>query len=157
MKVKQWRFWVHNKASKILILLLNRPVSLHTSLCPSLCARLCNVRFVTSKGQQGQCSTIGPVCACWVPGDKELSLISIICFPDGRVRVRGKPDERTRPAGWHSFCHAALAMTPEAKISALTGDTRALVGFIVRERELRDLNPTVQPFICAATRWVTSI
>lgn len=157
MKVKQfWSALFQNEASKALIMLLNRPASLHTSLCPSLCVCLRNERCQwLPEGSKGQCSTIGAVCACLVPGDKEPSLISIICFP--RWQGQSKREAWWKDSScrvWHSFCHATLTTTPEAKIPALTGDTRALVGFIVRERELHDLNPAVQPCTHAATWWV---
>lgn len=76
----------------------------------------------------------GSVCVWCQETRSHPSLVSSV-FPDGRVRVRGKHDERTRPAGWHSFCHATPTTAPEAKFPALTGDTRALVGFKVREKE----------------------
>lgn len=41
------------------------------------------------------------------------SLVSSV-FPDGRVRGRGRPDERTCPTGWHSLCHTAFALPSEA-------------------------------------------
>lgn len=50
------------------------------------------------------------------------------------------------------MCRTTLTTAPEAKFPALTGDTRALVGFAVREKEsfvfsipLYSLVPMLQP------------
>lgn len=72
-------------------------------LCLCVCVFAYWAVSVTSKGQQGQCSTIG-VCVCLVPGDKEPSLISVICFP----RWQG---QSKREAWWKdSSCRVTLIL-----------------------------------------------
>lgn len=123
-------------ASNALIMVATRPMSLRTCLCPSQCVCLRNERCLWLPGGSGDIVAQWEQCVCLVPGDKEPSLISIICFP--RWQGQGK-----REAWWKdSSCrvtlilpHKTLTTTPEAKFPALTGDTRALVGFTVREKK----------------------
>lgn len=51
------------------------------------------------------------VCVWCQETRSHLSLVSSV-FPDGRVRVRGKLDERACPVGWHSFHHATFTVAP---------------------------------------------
>lgn len=70
---------------------------------------------VTSKGRRGQCSTIG-VCVCLVPGDKEPSLISVICFP----RWQG---QSKRGAWWKgSSCRVTLFLPCNTHYDAVSRD-----------------------------------
>lgn len=123
--------------------------------CPSTCLCWFTVWCLWLPWGSRDSSTMGAVCVCLVPVDKEPSLISIICFP----RWQG---QSKREAWWKdSSCRVTLILPCSTHYWSwiqVPSSHRWYKGFsgILSQRESEPyvLHPNVEPCTHAAIRWV---